>query len=146
MKDEQTQTSEVLIPQHEEVKPSHFSQIDPPNQCPQWAERRHFPEMEQEHVLVMAEKNYSPATVEQANSQVRVPQHRFPVRVQQKHCRGKEDFDTLLAKKQEQYARLKAEKQQYLNAIAKLRKMVDDYENFLALHPKQVAKVQQRNR
>ena len=138
MMDEQTQTSEIFEPQHREVESLH-----PPDT------------MEQKHCLAMVEQEYSPRkaaqnysseTVGEMYSPEKVVQARFPVKVHQRRCPEREDFATLLAKRQEQYAKMKMEKHRYVEAIIKVRGMVDDYETFLALHPKQLAMIKQKKR
>ena len=153
VKDNQTQTSEIFEPQCEPIHPPEMNQ---PRHYPQWAEQGYFPEtmeqnqcletVEQEHSTEMVAKEYSPETVGQMRSPERVVQTHFPVNVRQKQCPEKEDFATLLARRQEQYAKMNAEKQHYAEAIAKIKRMIDNYKTFLALHPKQVAVVKQRNR
>ena len=156
VKDNQTQTSEIFDPQCEEVKSIHPPEMNQPRHYPHWAEQGYFPEameqnqcletVEQEHSPEMVAKEYSPETVGQMRSPERVVQTHFPVNVHQKQCPEKEDFATLLARRQEQYAKMRTEKQHYVEAIAKIKRMVDNYETFLALHPKQVAVVKQRKR
>ena len=156
MMDEQTQTSETFETQHKEVEPLH-----PPNTnyYHQEAEQWHFPEtVERNHGLAMVEQEYSPRTaaqkyssetVGQMHSPERVVQARFPVKVQKVHQRKRpetEDFATMLARRQEEYAKMKMEKQRYGEAIIKVKRMIDDYETFLAVHPKQVAMIKQRKR
>ena len=153
MMDEQTQTSEIFEPQHREVEP-----LDPPEmKCyPQEVKQQHFPEtVGQKHCLATAEQEYSPRktaqnysfeTVGEMHSPEKFVQARFPVKVHQRRCPEREDFATLLAKRQEQYARMKMEKHRYVEAIIKVRGMVDDYETFLALHSKQLAMIEQRKR
>ena len=63
-----------------------------------------------------------------------------PLRLQQKRY-PTEDFETLLARRKEEYARIRAEKERFEKVLEEIRKMVSENETFIAQHSEQAAKL-----
>ena len=74
-----------------------------------------------------------------------VQQYGCPPTVKQQRY-PQEDFATLLARRKEEYARARAESEQYAKVIEQVRNMVTNHEAFLAQHPRQLAKIQLKKR
>lgn len=74
-----------------------------------------------------------------------VPLHHCVGPVKKQHY-PQEDFATLLARRKEEYARNRAEKEKYAELAEKMRKMVAEHEAFMAQHPDQLAKIELKKR
>ena len=74
---------------------------------------------------------------------VAVPQ---PPRPRQKRQAEEEDFETLLARRKEEYARVRAEKEKLAEVLEGLWRTSAETEAFIARHPEQVAKLTLRKR
>ena len=57
-----------------------------------------------------------------------------------------EDFNTLLARRKEEYAKHRAEKERFAKVLERIREMVAEYEAFLAEYPNQLAKIKLKKR
>ena len=75
-----------------------------------------------------------------------VPQQCLPPGKPRQKRYPEEDFETLLAKRKEEYARARAEKEKFANVLEELRRTVAESEAFIAKHPEQVAKLTLRKR
>ena len=63
-----------------------------------------------------------------------------PLRLQQKRY-PTEDFETLLARRKEEYARIRAEKERFEKVLEEIRKMVSENETFIAQHSEQAVRL-----
>ena len=75
-----------------------------------------------------------------------VPQQRLPPGKPRQKRYPEEDFETLLARRKEEYARARAEKEKFAKVLEELRRTVAESEAFIAKHPEQVAKLTLRKR
>lgn len=64
---------------------------------------------------------------------------------EQKHAK-REDYAKIIARKQLEYAKVIAERDQYAESNAEIMELIKGYETFLARHPAQLAQIRRRMR
>lgn len=65
---------------------------------------------------------------------------------ERKHCAVREEYTMALARREEEYAKAKTEREQYAKVIPQIKRMIAEYKAFLAQHPTQLTKIKQRMR
>lgn len=68
------------------------------------------------------------------------------VEEERKRYAERDEFAKLVARKQEEYARIIAEREEYTEANAEIMELIKEYETFLSHHPAQLAEIRRRIR
>lgn len=71
---------------------------------------------------------------------------RDAVEEERKQHAERDEFAMLVARRQEEYARMIAEKEEYAEANGEIMELIKEYETFLSYHPAQLAEIKRRIR
>lgn len=71
---------------------------------------------------------------------------REAVEEERKRHTERDEFAMMVARRQEQYAKMIAEREEYAEANGEIMELIKEYETFLSHHPAQLAEIKRRIR